>query len=128
MLSAALLCLSLNAFHEARGEPFEGQVAVGQVAIRRAGGDLSKVCREIYRPHQFSWTTTRPRGSALPHRNNPAWIRAQHAAKVAALGAMGAPVPDYSGGATHYHADHVRPYWAKGMTQVAEVGDHVFYR
>jgi spore germination cell wall hydrolase CwlJ-like protein len=122
------MCLALNAYYEARGEPFDGQVAVGQVAIRRAGGDLSRVCGEIYRPHQFSWTATRPRGSALPHRADPAWVRAQQAARIAALGAMGAQLPDYSGGATHYHATHVRPYWRRDMVTVAVVGEHVFYR
>lgn len=128
-LNAALLCLALNAYYEARGEPIEGQIAVGQVAIRRAGGDLSRVCREIYRPHQFSWTATRPRGSALPHRADPAWVRARHAARVAALWAMGAPgLHDYSAGATHYHADHVRPYWARRLDRVASVGAHHFYR
>lgn len=127
VLHAALVCLALNAYHEARGEPFDGQVAVGQVALRRAGHDPARVCREIYRPNQFSWTATRPRGSALPHRADPAWLRAKQAARVALLWAMGAPLPDYSGGATHYHAAHVRPHWAKSMDQVAVIGDHLFY-
>lgn len=128
VLEAALICLALNAFYEARGEPFEGQVAVGQVAIRRAGGDLGRVCHEIYAPAQFSWTAQRPRGSALPSRRDPAWVRAKQAARVAALGAMGAPVPDYSGGATHYHRGGISPQWSCRMTLVATVGDHEFYR
>src|SRR3990167_5529185 len=34
----AKACLALNAYHEARGEGWAGQVAVGQVALRRGGG------------------------------------------------------------------------------------------
>jgi spore germination cell wall hydrolase CwlJ-like protein len=41
---------------------------------------------------------------------------------------MGAPIPDYSGGATHYHATYVCPYWARSMTPVAAIGGHEFYR
>lgn len=127
VLSAALMCLSLNAYYEARGEPFEGQIAVSQVALRRAGGDLRRVCGEIYRPAQFSWTATRPRGSKLPRRADPAWVRAQQAARVAVLWSFGAPLPDYSAGATHYHARSVNPFWTKGKTLVAELGEHRFY-
>lgn len=128
VLNAALMCLALNAYHEARGEPFDGQVAVGQVALRRARMVPGRVCAEIYRPGQFSWTDTRPRGSALPHRSDPAWLRAQQAARVALLWSMGAPQPDYSGGATHYHAAHVRPYWTRDAVLVAEAGAHRFWR
>ena len=63
---AAKTCLALNAYHEARGEGWAGQVAVGQVALRRAGLDFNHVCKEIYRPGQFSWTAERPRHGALP--------------------------------------------------------------
>lgn len=128
MIGEALLCLSLNAYYEARGEPFDGMVAVGQVALRRARHKPARVCAEIYRPHQFSWTRERPRGSRLPHRHDPAWARAKQAARVALLWSMGAPIPDFSGGATHFHASYVRPRWAARMDQVAVVGDHLFFK
>jgi spore germination cell wall hydrolase CwlJ-like protein len=41
---------------------------------------------------------------------------------------MGAPIPDYSMGATHYHRHDVNPQWSCRMTLVATVGDHEFYR
>ena len=128
VLNAALMCLALNSYYEARGEPFDGMVAVGQVALRRARYQPARVCAEVYRPAQFSWTAARPRGSAVPHRYDPAWLRAQQAARVALLWNMGAPIPDYSGGATHYHAAHVRPHWTRGATLVAEAGAHRFWR
>jgi spore germination cell wall hydrolase CwlJ-like protein len=127
VLNAALLCLALNAYYESRGEPLDGQIAVSQVVLRRAGMDPARVCREVYKPAQFSWTASRPRGSELPARTDPAWRRAQYAARIALLWASGASTPDYSNGATHYHADHVRPYWSRGKDVVAEVGRHRFY-
>lgn len=122
-LIKALTCLALNSYHEARSEPFEGQVAVAQVVLRRANFDERRVCREVYRPAQFSWTASRP-----PVRDRKAWAKAVRAAKVAFLWARGAPTPDYSAGATHYHTRFVCPRWSAGKVRVAEIGDHEFYR
>ena len=35
---------------------------------------------------------------------------------------------DITDGATHYHADYVRPDWAKTNTKTIEIEDHIFYR
>ena len=35
---------------------------------------------------------------------------------------------DITDGATHYHADYVKPDWAKTKTRTTEIGDHIFYR
>lgn len=123
---AARVCLGLNAYYEARGESYEGQIAVGQVALRRAGLDFHRVCAEIYRPGQFSWTASRPRGSKLPV--GEAWQRALEAADAALAWAAFGIGPDYSRGATYYHAEGVRPYWTTGLEKVAVVDNHVFYR
>ena len=32
------------------------------------------------------------------------------------------------GYADHYHADYVKPYWAKGKKPVAVIGKHLFYK
>jgi len=31
------------------------------------------------------------------------------------------------GYSTHYHADYVRPYWAKAMEKRDTIGRHIFY-
>lgn len=54
MLESAIMCLALTVFHEARGEPVPGQVAVAQVILNRANGDLSKVCDVVKEPGQFT--------------------------------------------------------------------------
>ncbi len=40
---AAVMCMSLTMFHEARGEPISGQVAVGYVLYRRADFDQKNI-------------------------------------------------------------------------------------
>ena len=35
---------------------------------------------------------------------------------------------DITEGATHYHADYVRPAWARTKTKTIEIEDHIFYR
>ena len=32
------------------------------------------------------------------------------------------------GASTHYHADYVRPYWAKKLKKMDVIGRHVFYQ
>ena len=31
-------------------------------------------------------------------------------------------------GATHYHATYVNPKWAKDLTLIGRIGEHIFYR
>jgi len=31
-------------------------------------------------------------------------------------------------GATHFHANYVRPSWSREKTRVAHIGRHVFYK
>lgn len=126
-MNAALLCLALNSFHEARGEPLHGQVAVAQVVMRRAGMDDRKVCKVVYAPRQFSWTRGKPRVNGVPPRTGLAWGRAVFAAQKALLWSKGVG-EDHSAGADHYHALRVKPGWARAMWPVRQIGEHVFYR
>ena len=127
----ALACLSLNIYHEARGEPDAGQVAVAYVTLNRAHAKKMSVCDVVAEPHQFSWTTggimMRVNGwTLLPHMV-PKDIRAlQKAVQIARL-AMSRKVEDPTQGALFYHADYVSPYWKHGMTQIAAIGQHRFY-
>ena len=122
MICNALLVLALNSYHEARGEPFHGQVAVAQVVLRRAKHDPRRVCKVVYAYRQFSWTTRKP-----PVADRKAWAEAVRAAKTAFLWSRGAG-RDYSAGATHYHTIWVCPAWSVGMQRVATIGEHEFYR
>ena len=37
-------------------------------------------------------------------------------------------VIDITDGATHYHADYVKPAWAVTKTRTTKIDDHIFYR
>lgn len=127
LTGAAMLCLALNVYHEARGEPWQGQIAVAQVQLRRADFDGDNVCRVTYAPKQFSWTgmPTLPK----PRHDDPRWIKAKAAAQYAALWAVFEMGEDYSRGATLYHNCHVRPYWSRAemVRHVGNIGCHKFY-
>ncbi len=126
-----LLCLALNVYHEARGEPLIGQYAVAEVTMNRVASAAypGTVCEVVYQKNwdrlrrryvgAFSWTefdSTPPIGSA-------AWLQAWAVAE-AVYYEREAPRLK---GALHYHARHVRPSWARGREPLARIGKHVFY-
>jgi len=77
-------CVAQAVYHEARGEPMKGQLAVADVVVNRArsGRWGSDVCDVVNAPYQFSgrnrWQTPRP--------GVPAWDRAINIAKASLAG------------------------------------------
>lgn len=55
---ADIACLARNAFNEARGEGFEGQLGTILVTLARVKSRrfANSVCGVVYQPYQFSWT------------------------------------------------------------------------
>ena len=53
-----LKCLALNIYHEARGEPADGQLAVAMVTINRVFSEYfpDTICNVVWQSKQFSWT------------------------------------------------------------------------
>lgn len=115
---------------EARGEPFEGQVAVAWVVRNRSafpvrfGAGISGVC---LKPLQFScWNRTDPSfhrvvTAALP---DPVYAKALAAAALVLTG----EVMDPTHGADHYIATSIKPpSWAKSMKVTATIGRHIFF-
>lgn len=132
ILATAALCLALNIYHEARGEPLTGQHAVAQVTMNRAGRDPGKVCEVVVKPKQFSWTSGLVKGkkdapARLTKRGEPkdkkAWFMAKQVAQVTLEGW----VRDFTGGATFYHARAVHPRWSNDLRLVSVIGQHRFY-
>jgi spore germination cell wall hydrolase CwlJ-like protein len=127
----ALACLSLNIYHEARGEPDTGQLAVAYVTLNRARSRNMDVCDVVVEPYQFSWTTggvmMRAKGwTLMPHRVPKEPEALQKAVQIAEL-AMSGRVEDPTRGALFYHADYVWPHWRTSMTLIGAIGQHVFY-
>ena len=126
MIAEGILCMSLAAYFEARGEPFHGQIAVNQVALRRAALDPNRVCEEIYRTAQFEGPAAHPRRK--PKRvDERAWRRAEQAAHAALVWAEHGIGQDYSKGATHFHATYVRPSWTRCAKLTVQIARHRFY-
>jgi N-acetylmuramoyl-L-alanine amidase len=121
MLAEAVLCLSLNVYHEARGEPKVGQIAVALATRNRVRKEGSGYCWEVFKHAQFSWTADARKMGRLP--TGEAWESAQRIARYVIRGAH-----DFTRGATHYHNSTVMPRWARAMELAGSWGDHRFYR
>lgn len=118
MLDWAIVCLALNVYYEARGEPVEGQVAVALTTINRAKATQCELCDVVFHSDQFSWTV----GWKKKKPTGPAWEKAMEVA-IASL-----YMQDFTQGATHFHAEYVNPYWAEGEAPIGRWGTHLFYK
>ncbi len=70
---------------------------------------------------QFSWVCDR---RADRPRQDEAWQQARDIA----YQSMFFDPPDPTGGALYFHANYVRPGWARSMVKVARIGNHIYYR
>lgn len=126
-------CLALNIYHEARGEPREGQLAVGYVTMNRVVNPRypGSVCKVVWQRKQFSWTHD---GRSDRPDNQAAWTRSLHIASFVYKNyyrfmniTKGAT--DLTGGALHYYAPSLaNPAWAKDMVATRQIGSHVFLK
>lgn len=120
-------CLALNIYHEARGEPREGQLAVAMVVMNRVKDPRfpSNVCGVIKeggekRGCQFSWWCD---GLSDKPKDSAAWLESRRLADAVLSGDLSDP----TGGALWYHADYVRPRWRMAITEGPKIGRHIFY-
>ena len=130
MISAALMCLALNVYHEARSEPLQGQAAVAHVVLNRvaSGRWPDDVCSVVHQGYekgkfkcQFTWYCD---GKPDEPTEILAWARSVLVANQVLTGV----VPDVTNGATHYHARYVNPYWSASLSKTVTYGSHLFYK
>ncbi|MFN7358259.1 cell wall hydrolase [Brevundimonas sp.] len=127
--SRDLECLTQAVYYEARGEGRAGMQAVAQVVLNRARHPAfpKTICGVVFQGAsrqtgcQFSFTCNGAMRGAV---SQTAWTRARDVAARALSGEVFALV----GTATHFHTTAVSPRWRHSLLQVAQVGDHVFYR
>ena len=133
---ADLKTMALTVYGEARGESFDGQVAVAHVILNRTkvpgktwwGDTITEVCRK---PYQFScWNPGDPNAEKLRalEASGDLSDRALQWCLMACIKAIAEKATDPTGGADHYHVRGLSPKWARGRDPVAEIGHHVFYR
>ena len=106
---------------EARGESLDGQIAVGEVIRNRAFKASRTFEQVVMAPRQFSaWNSPLEAKRSLSLMSGKTWQVASKAWE-ASKGSFKAR------GATHYHTVDIMPYWAKGHTPCAIIGNHRFY-
>jgi spore germination cell wall hydrolase CwlJ-like protein len=122
-------CLARAVYFEARSESELGQLAVAKVILNRVKDPAypKSICGVVYQGSgrrnscQFSFAC-----DGLPDdvSSAAAWGNAKRIAQKAISGdAEVAAI----GNSTNYHADYVRPKWAKSMKRLIKIGRHVFY-
>lgn len=130
----AIDVLARTLYGEARGEGLAGIEAVAAVVMNRVararanggwwwGDDVVSVCRRRW---QFScWNPCDPNRARIEAAGpgDRVFDLCRRVARRAVAGRLADP----TGGATHYHADHVFPAWARGRAPSAVIGRHLFY-
>ena len=124
-----VLCLALNGYHEARGQPAKAELMVNQVVLNRLEDErfprtVCAVVKQQAGPSkcQFSWVCDR--NSDEP-RDPEAFTRSIDLAS--ALLNLRDTLPDLTAGALYFHRKDKRPRWSRTMRPTAVGGDHVFY-
>ncbi|SEG65257.1 cell wall hydrolase [Paenibacillus sp. UNC499MF] len=103
-------------YSEARGESYQGQVAIGAVVINRVQSNQfpDSIPGVIHQPGQFS---------AI--RDGQYWLKPNETAYKAARAALNGSDP--TGGALfYYNPDVATSSWSKSRPRTAVIGNHVF--
>ena len=118
----AEMCLALALYHEARGEPRQGQMMVAAVIVNRVVSDRfpNDMCEVIMQPRQFSFVR---KGKIPKPKDDKAWKVSHRLASQVLTDTRILP-PTV---ADHYHTTKVNPAWRKDLNRVVRVGSHVFY-
>lgn len=114
-------CLAKNIYHEARGEPHRGKLAVAQVTLNRVNDErfASSICGVVYQPYQFSWT----KEHNLKVVDKSAWQESLQIARDAVNNGV-TELENFN--AVYFHNTKVKPRWK--LRKVAKIGNHVFYK
>ena len=140
---SSVKCLADNMYHEARDQGTAGLLAVSSVVINRVKDKRfpNTICEVVKQgPTRESW---KKNGKYIPIKNKcqfswwcdgksdvPKDIRTYNRLVKIAETLIYHKVPfiDITDGALFYHADYVKPDWAKTKTKTVEIQDHIFYK
>ena len=131
------MCLALNTYHEAKNQSMIGQVATAQVVMNRVADSRypNTVCEVVKQGPKY-------KGSDVPvrHKCQFSWFcdgKSDEPRNIKEYEEMlnfsltmlsnSYILIDITDGALFYHADYVKPSWAKTKHRTTEIGDHIFY-
>lgn len=126
-------CLARNIYYEARGESWEGQMAVAKVTLNRVESDLfpNTICGVVeekykvkgYTVCQFSWYCE-------PWNNRKLKLSENNQSYQVALDAiLHKDIPEWiTEDVFWFHTKQVKPRWRKIHERVAIVDNHIFYK
>ena len=129
-------CLAQNVYYEARGSNRADRIAVADVVLNRVIDTRypNTICEVVHQGRknpngtmkrnmcQFSWYCD---GKSDWPTDMDAWVDAQQIAYMMIVHNDGRGLTE---GATHYHANYVKPKWARDLQLVGRIGVHIFYR
>lgn len=118
-LLESILWLTLNVYHEARGEGQRAQIAVAHVTLNRRDKRKLSIKGVVLQPRQFSWT--HQLDNYWP-KNPAAFFECLQSVTLAVEGF------DFTLGAVYYHHENVNPKWSKDYVLVEQIDKHKFYR
>jgi spore germination cell wall hydrolase CwlJ-like protein len=127
-------CLVEAIYHEARSEPFIGQLAVANVILERVNlaHFPNSICEVVHAGHRWKGNIIRNR-CAFSYfcDGKKEWYSMDKKAidiayDVASLAMQGVMVFSTLG-ATHYHASYVAPSWSNHLERLEQIGTHIFY-
>jgi len=140
MIAEALVCLALNAYHEARNQDVRGMIAVSQVVMNRVESEHfpDNICDVVYQGiHRKSWSQP---DVLVPIRDKcqfswycdgkddePREKKAWELSMLISGGVLRGNIDNLVGDSLWYHADYVEPDWAAEKQEYATIGNHIFY-
>ena len=119
-----ILWLALCIYFEGRGEPWEGQLAIGHVIMNRVERRDASIKDIVRAPWQFSWLNP---GATRPLLDDFTALEGCLNAAVECL-AERLDGKDFFG-ADHYFGDYITPpEWSTRVKFIKQVGQHLFFK
>ena len=120
-----VFCLAQNIYFEAGIESVAGKAAVARVTINRKASKKfpNTICDVVWQRKQFSWTHD-GKSDRIPSNGKATWAQSVAVAYDAYYDRKWDGLVE---GATHYHADYVKPAWAKKIRRITKIDTHIFY-
>lgn len=123
------MCLAVAMFFEARNQPLDGMLAVGEVILNRVEHEKfpNTVCKVVFADNAFEFTSDGKSDNMDKYSAPKDKLRKKIAIFFAEQLLAGERELNIT--STHFHADSITPYWAthKDFLQDGVIGDHIFY-